>query len=59
MPLSDATIQQVLDLADKDGTLLLAVEWNKVIEEIGNTNSDAELIASVLLAQQRILAKRK
>ncbi len=47
------TIKMLEAFAEMQTTQEIVAAWRQVIKEIGNTNSDAEIVASVLLAMLR------
>ena len=47
------TARFVENCAKLDTIVIVTAEWKKIIKELGNTNTDEEIVASVLLAQIR------
>lgn len=51
--MNQQTIEMVDAVAAMDTTKSIAAEWDKIVEEIGNTNSSADIVASVICAITR------
>lgn len=52
--MNNDTISAVLLRSKRVKTISLTDEWRTVLLEIGNTRNDYEIVASVLLAMERV-----
>lgn len=53
MAINQHTVKMLECLRDMATTQLVAAEFDKVISEVGNVDSSAEMVAAVVLAQLR------